>query len=132
MTSLNQTFLIGNIGQDPKVLKKSDKGTFVSFSLATNKEYTTRQGDIHQEVQWHQVRANNGLGTALAIHLKKGMRVFVKGELRYEEWTDKKGQAHRDTVIFAGQVDFLSALDKTKSPKKKTQESSEESESSDI
>lgn len=126
MQSLNQTLLIGNVGKNPDVLSKNEKGTFVSFSLATNKQYTNRQGDIREEVQWHQVRANNGLGTALVAHLKKGMRVFVSGELRYEKWTDQKGKEHQQTVIFASRVDFLSALDQKKSSKKEINEAETE------
>lgn len=100
MQSLNQTLLIGNLGQNPKVLKKSEEGTFMSFSLATNKEYTNSQGKICKEVQWHEVRANNGLGTVLTTYLKKGMRVFVSGELRHDQWIDDKGKKHKKNCDF--------------------------------
>ena len=53
--SLNQVQLIGNVGNAPEVLKKTHKGTFVRFSIATNKQFTNRQGETIQKVQWHKV-----------------------------------------------------------------------------
>jgi single-strand DNA-binding protein len=125
--SLNQVQLIGNVGSAPEVLKKTEKGAFVRFSIATNKQFTNRQGETIQKVQWHKVMVNNGLGTFVAAHLKKGMRLFVSGELNYDEWTDKNGQERETTSIFANRVDFLSALDKKKPKKNEASEAEEES-----
>ena len=93
MTSVNQVTLIGNVGSAPEVLKKTEKGTFIRFSIALNRQFT-RQGQTVQKTQWHKVVANNGLGTFIAAHLKKGMRVFVSGELNRDKWTDKNGVVH--------------------------------------
>lgn len=41
MNSFNQITLIGNVGAAPEVLKKTKEGTFVRFSIAINKQYTT-------------------------------------------------------------------------------------------
>ena len=125
--SLNQVQLIGNVGNDPEVLKKTEKGTLVRFSIATNKQFTNRQGEPVQKVQWHKVLVNNALGTFIAAHLKKGMCLYVSGELNYDEWTDKKGQEHETTSIFANHVDFLSALDRKKLKKNEVSEAEEES-----
>jgi single-strand DNA-binding protein len=79
MNSFNHVTLIGNVGDAPEVLKKTEKGTFVRFSMAINKQYTNSQGQTVKTVHWFQVDANNGTGTLIADRLKKGMRIFVYG-----------------------------------------------------
>ena len=56
------------------------------------------------------------------------MRLFVSGELNYDEWTDKNGQERETTSIFANRVDFLSALNKKKVQKKETSQIESEEE----
>ena len=116
MGSYNQVTLIGNAGDAPKVLKKTEKGAFVRFSIATHKQYTNRQGKTVKTVQWHQVIANNGVGTFIANHLKKGIRVFVSGELNHSKWTDKQNRKRESIFISARSVDFLSGIDKKQPP----------------
>lgn len=114
MSSYNQVTLVGNAGAAPKVLKKTEKGTFVRFSIATNKQYINRQGETVKTVQWHEVVANNGVGTLVAHSLKKGMRVFVSGELSHSKWTDKHDQKRERIFISARSVDFFNGLDQKK------------------
>ena len=124
----NQVVLVGNVGSDPEVLKKTEKGTFVRFSIATNQQYTNRQGETVKTVHWHQVEANNGVGTLIANHLKKGTRVFVSGELHHSEWTDKRNQTRTKIFIAAQSVYFLSSLDKSQPLKEETDDHQEDSE----
>ena len=114
MNSFNQIVLIGNVGKAPEVLKKTEKGTFVRFSIATNKQYVNRQGETVKTVQWHEVVANNGVGTLIANSLKKGMRIFVSGELSHSKYTDKHNQKRERIFVSARSVDFFNGLDQKK------------------
>lgn len=108
MSSLNQVNLIGNLGRDPEVLKKSEQGDFVKVSLATTKRYRLKDGTIHQDTQWHNVYLSNGLGRIASEHLKKGVCIFISGELRTHVWQDKSGKSHVSTAIYARDLKFLS------------------------
>src|SRR5579864_2407266 len=101
MSSLNQVMLLGNLGKDPEVLKSSDNGSFVRLSLATSKKFKSKTGEVQEDIQWHTVYLSNGLGKLAAAHLKKGAKLFVLGELRTNDWKDKKEQIHRVTAIYA-------------------------------
>jgi single-strand DNA-binding protein len=120
MNSFNQITLIGNVGAAPEVLKKTKEGTFVRFSIALNKQYTNPQGQTVKTVHWFQVDANNGVGTLIADRLKKGMRIFVAGELSHSQWTDKHDQKRERIFISAKSVDFLNGLDQKKPLKNET------------
>jgi single-strand DNA-binding protein len=105
---LNQVTLIGYAGNEPEVLKETKHGKFIRFSLATTKKYTDEEGHPQQMTQWHTVYASNSRGTALAAHLKKGALVSIVGELRYNEWKDKKtGETRFSVGVYADDVKFL-------------------------
>ena len=116
MSSVNQVILIGNLGKDPEVLKSTDQGSFVRLSLATSKKLKTKSGEVKEDIQWHTVYLNNGLGRLAATHLKKGAKIFVSGELRTRDWQDKKGELHRVTAIYAREIKFLSSLSQKSVP----------------
>lgn len=131
MSYFNHVTLIGNVGSAPEVLKKNEKGTFVRFSIAINKQFT-HEGKTVKKTEWYKVVANNGVGTFIADHLKKGMRVFVFGELNHDKWTDQNNQERKTIYISASSVDFLGALNKTKSQKNETDKATAEIETSEV
>ncbi len=121
---LNQITLIGYAGNAPEVLKETKNGKFVRFSLATTKKYTDEEGHPQQATQWHTVYASNGRGTALAAHLQKGALLAVTGELRYNQWKDKKTSEIRNSAgVYADDVKFLSSksASKDEAPQASTQ-----------
>ena len=68
MSFLNQVMLIGNLGKDPEVLKKSDSGCFVRIQLATSKKFTNANEDKIEDIQWHTVTFNNGIGKFVSTY----------------------------------------------------------------
>ncbi len=98
---LNQTFLIGNLGQDPELLKETEKGCFVRLRLATNKVVISQDGEKMQSTQWHTVYVNNGVGKYMLSQAKKGMALFVQGELRTHTWKNKEGKDCYETAVYA-------------------------------
>lgn len=113
--SLNHVVLIGHLGKKPEVLKTSDKGLFVRFSLATTKKYIATEGEIKQDTQWHTIYVRDNRGKAVIDCLNKGSKVCVRGELRNSAWKDKTGDKHFATAVYAQEVIFLDSksLDKT-------------------
>lgn len=101
MSSSNQVQLIGNLGEDPELLKESDSGYFVRLSVATNKSYTDAKGETITKPQWHTVYLNNGLGKYAKTHYKKGHKVYVRGELENRCWKDKEGKKCYKTAVYA-------------------------------
>lgn len=77
--------IIGNIGNDAEIKSFNGK-EFVSFNVAhtekfNDKEYTT----------WVSVILN-GNGGNLKQYLKKGAKVFVRGNLSINQYQNKNGQ----------------------------------------
>ncbi|MDO8503434.1 MAG: single-stranded DNA-binding protein [bacterium] len=105
--SLNKAQLIGNLTRDPE-LRYTPQGTAVcSFGLATNRSWTTEEGEKKEDVEFHTIVAWNKLAEICAEYLKKGSQAYVEGRLSTREWEGQDGQKRRTTEVVANEVIFL-------------------------
>lgn len=100
MKSLNRVTLIGNLGQDPEI-KYLDNGTAVGrFSLATSESYKDKDGNWQDRpTEWHNIVVWRYLAENAEKQLKKGMTVYVEGQIQYRSYTDKDGVEKKSTDI---------------------------------
>lgn len=70
--------IIGNLGADA-VIKEFKGKKFISFSVAHTESYTDGQGQKHERTTW--VSCLKYGESAVINYLKKGTRVFLRGEL---------------------------------------------------
>lgn len=73
--------IVGNLGQDPEMRRTPDGTPVTSFSVATNKRWTTSDGQQGEKTVWFRVTAWRRLAEACAQYLHKGDPVLVEGEL---------------------------------------------------
>lgn len=107
--SLNKILIIGNLGTDPEMRYTPNGNPVTSFRVATNRRYTTSQGEQREETEWFRVVAWNRLAERCNQFLTKGQRVYVEGRLRSDTWTGNDGQTRFTNEINAFEVVFLSA-----------------------
>ena len=97
--SLNKVQLIGNLTRDPE-LRYTPTGTAVcSFSIATNRGWTTDSGEKKEETDFHRVVAWNKLAELCSQLLSKGRKVYVEGRLANRKYTAQDGQEKQITEI---------------------------------
>lgn len=97
--SMNRVMIIGNLTRDPE-LKYTPAGTAVcTFGVATNRSWTTADGQIKEEVQYHRVVAWQKLAELCAKLLTKGRKIFLEGRLTYRSFTGKDGTQRSITEI---------------------------------
>ena len=97
--SLNRVMLIGNLGRDPE-LKATPSGSQVAtFSIATNRKWKDKNGELQEETQWHNIVAWGPQAEFLATYLKKGSRLYVEGRLTHRSWEDQSGQKRYMTEV---------------------------------
>ncbi len=85
---LNRIMLIGNLTRDPE-LRYTPGGTAVcNFGLATNRRWTTSEGEQKEAAQFHRIVAWAQLAELCAQLLSKGDKVFVSGRIQYRKWED--------------------------------------------
>jgi single-strand DNA-binding protein len=109
--SLNRVQLIGNLTRDPE-LRYTPQGTAVcTFGLATNRSWTTDNGDKKEEAEYHKIVAWNKLGELCSQLLSKGRKVYVEGRLSTRSWTGQDGVQKTTTEIV---IDDMIILDSRK------------------
>lgn len=97
--SLNRVQLIGNLTRDPE-LRYTPQGTAVcTFGLATNRTWTTDNGEKKEDAEFHKIVAWNKLAELCSQLLTKGRKVFVEGRIATRSWTGQDGQARNSTEI---------------------------------
>ncbi len=89
--SMNKVVLIGNLTRDPE-LKYTPNGTAVcTFGVATNRSWTTQDGQIKEDTQFHRIVAWQKLAELCGKLLTKGRKVYMEGRLTYRSFTGKDG-----------------------------------------
>ena len=81
--------IIGNLGADAQ-LQVVNGNKFVSFRVANTDAWTDKQtGEIKKSTQWISCSLN-GDGGALAPYLKKGTKVFIRGNAQFVIFSSAK------------------------------------------
>lgn len=97
--SLNRVELIGNLTRDPE-LKYTPTGTAVcTFGLATNRYWTTADGQTKEDTQYHRIVAWQKLAELCGKLLTKGRKIYAVGRITYRTFTGKDNVQRTITEI---------------------------------
>ncbi len=99
--------VIGNLGRDPEMRYTPAGQAVTSFSVATNRRYTTADGQQREETDWFTVSAWGRLGEQVNQFLTKGKRVYVEGRFHSRTYTGQDGKERTSNDITAERVLFL-------------------------
>ena len=102
---VNKVLLYGNITRDPELRALPSGMNVCSFSVATNRVYTGKDGQKQEQTDFHNVVVFGRQADTVSQYLKKGSGVFVEGRLQTRSW-DKDGQKQYRTEIIADRVQF--------------------------
>jgi len=105
--TMNKILVIGNAGTDPEMRYTPNGNPVTSFRLATNRRYTTSDGEQREETEWFTVTAWNRLAETVNQYVTKGMKVYAEGRLKSDSWTGQDGQTRFRIEIVANDVRFL-------------------------
>lgn len=111
--SVNKVILVGNLGKDPEIRRLNSGDPVVNFTLATSETWRDKNsGDRKEKTEWHNIVIfNDNLAKVAEQYLKKGMKVYVEGQLQTRKWQDQQGQDRYTTEIvlqkFRGELQML-------------------------
>lgn len=106
--SLNKVQLIGRLGGDPEMRTTGTGMQVVSFSVATNRQWTAKDGSLQEETDWHSIIAWERLAQICHEHLSKGRLVYIEGRLHTRSY-EANGQKQYRTEIVASDMVMLDA-----------------------
>ena len=111
--SLNKVILIGNLGKDPEVRRLGSGDPVVNLSVATSENWRDKaSGERKEKTEWHRVVIfNEQIAKVAEQYLKKGMKVYVEGQLQTRKWTDNSGVEKYSTEVvlqkYRGELQML-------------------------
>lgn len=88
--SFSKTMLLGNVGSDPKIRYSQNGGAVANLSVVTTKSVKNKAtGNYENKNEWHQCVAFGRLAENIGKHIKKGVKVYLEGEIETSSYPDK-------------------------------------------
>ena len=110
--SVNKVILVGNLGADPEVRRMPSGDPIVNLNVATSETWRDKNTSERKEkTEWHRVVIfNDQLAKVAEQYLKKGMKVYIEGQLQTRKW-EKDGVERYSTEVvlqkFRGELQML-------------------------
>ena len=102
--NLNKVFIIGRITADPELRTTPSGDHVVSFSIATNRYWRTKEGERKENTEFHNVVVWGRQAEVVNQFSKKGSVIMIEGRLQTRAWEGKDGQTRRTTEIVAENI----------------------------
>ena len=102
---LNNVILMGRLTRDPELRRTQSGVAVTSFSLAVERDFTSRDGgeratDFIDCVAWRNT------GEFVSKYFTKGQLVAVNGRLQIRDWTDRDGNKRRSAEVVVDNAYF--------------------------
>jgi len=108
--------IVGNVGKDAEMRYTPAGQAVTSFSLATNRQYTSGNGEKVKEVIWFRISTWGKTAEVCNEYVKKGLSVLVEGRLTPDKttggprvWTKQDGSSGASFEVTAQTIRFLSS-----------------------
>lgn len=99
--------VFGNLTRDPEMKALPSGSNVTSMSIATNRKFKDRDGNMQEQVEYHNIVIFGKQAETTAQYLKKGSSAYVEGRLQTRSWDDKdSGKKMYRTEIVAERVQF--------------------------
>lgn len=107
---MNRVMILGRCASDLDVKKIESTGSsVVNFTVATNRKYKNKDGNLQEEAEYHRCVAYGNSADVLGKYLIKWKRVYVEGRLKTRKWQDSNGADRYSTEIIIENFIFLDA-----------------------
>ena len=111
--------IVGNVGREPEMRYTPSGQAVTSFSVATERKYTSGNGEQVKETIWFRVSTWGKQAEICKQYVKKGSKVLVEGRLTPDKntggprvYTKQSGEVSASFEVTANTVRFLSSNEK--------------------
>ena len=104
---LNKVMIIGHLGRDPEMRYTPSGRPVTTFSVATNRSWSTSDGERRTETEWFNVVAWSKLAEICNQYLSKGQQVYIEGRLHTRQWEDTNDIKRTSVEIVASEMIML-------------------------
>ena len=99
--SVNKVIIVGNLGQDPEIRTFQNGGKIANLRIATSETWKDKNsGERKEKTEWHSIVLHAEPLVRLAEqYLRKGMKVYIEGQLETRKWQDQQGNDRYSTEV---------------------------------
>lgn len=112
MKSVNEVFLLGNLGADPEIRSTSSGARVASLSLATSRTWNDRTGAAQEKTEWHRLKVWGKLVDVVEQYVRKGDRIYIRGRIEYSTTDGDRGEKKYWTDIQVQDLVMLGGKDR--------------------
>lgn len=106
--NLNKVILAGRLTADPELKQTQSGVALVSFSLAVNRRFVSRDAQQQQpEADFFRITAWRTTAEFIAKYFRKGSAICISGSIQNRSWIDQQGQKRYSTDIVADEAFFV-------------------------
>jgi single-strand DNA-binding protein len=102
--NLNKVFLLGRVTANPEIRKTPGGQSVTSFTVATNRVWTSKNGSRQQSTEFHNVVVWGRQAEIATQFLTKGSLVLIEGRLQTRSWQNKAGETKYTTEIICERI----------------------------
>ena len=104
---LNKVMLIGRLGVKPEVRYVKEDTPVATFRMATTERYRSKDGELRENTEWHNIVAWRNSAKLCENYLDKGMLIYVEGRLQTRSWQGQDNTTHYTTEILADTIRMM-------------------------
>jgi len=105
--NFNKVILGGRLTDNPELKQTTSGVSFVNFSIAVNRPYTSKNDGQQQNVDFINVVAWRQRAEFVTRYFKKGSSICIVGSIQTRTWTDQQGNKRYATDVVADEVSFV-------------------------
>ena len=99
--------LIGRVGVKPEVRYVKEDTPVATFRMATTERYRSKDGELRENTEWHNIVAWRNSAKLCENYLDKGMLIYVEGRLQTRSWQGQDNTTHYTTEILADTIRMM-------------------------
>ncbi len=97
---INKVMLVGNLGRDPEIRSTASGVPVANLSLATNRRWNDRDGNLQEQTEWHRIVVFGRQAEVAGEYLSRGRQIYVEGRLQTRSWEDRQtGETKYSTEV---------------------------------
>ena len=113
---LNKAQVIGRITQDLELKQTPNGQNVLSFSVATNRNWTDSSGMRQEQVEFHNIVLWGKLAEIAGQYLKKWSKLFMEWRLQTRSWEAQDGtKRYRTEIVWENMIMLDSKWEETQS-----------------
>jgi len=109
MANFNKVILLGNLTREPQLSYLPSQTPVVDFGLATNRKWTSQDGQQRDETCFVDCRAFGKPAETINKYCKKGKPLLIEGRLTFDSWTGKDGEKRSKLRVTIESFQFVSS-----------------------